>query len=74
MMRHRVKDLSEERKVKGECRHYWKIESAEGTVSRGVCKLCGAEQEFQNTLPDFTVVRRLPELPDVEIDSKRSNS
>lgn len=31
-----------------ECRHYWVIEPARGPVSRGICKRCGAEKEFQN--------------------------
>ncbi|MBI2868808.1 MAG: hypothetical protein HYX96_03165 [Chloroflexi bacterium] len=30
------------------CRHFWKIEAANGPTSKGVCKACGAEQEFQN--------------------------
>ena len=31
------------------CHHYWKIEAANGPQSKGVCKICGAEQEFQNS-------------------------
>jgi len=30
------------------CVHYWIIEGSEGPVSKGVCKLCGAECEFEN--------------------------
>jgi hypothetical protein len=34
------------------CHHYWIIDSADGRVSKGVCKLCGAGKEFPNYLPD----------------------
>lgn len=33
----------------GGCRHHWKIEAANGPFSKGVCKFCGAVQEFQNS-------------------------
>ncbi|MGE5597208.1 MAG: hypothetical protein ACM3S1_14385 [Hyphomicrobiales bacterium] len=32
--------------------HRWLIEEARGPVSRGVCKVCGAEKEFRNWLED----------------------
>jgi hypothetical protein len=35
--------------VKIACRHYWVIESASGPTSKGVCKICGEEKEFQNS-------------------------
>ena len=35
--------------VKTACRHYWVIESASGPTSKGVCKFCGEEKEFQNS-------------------------
>ena len=58
-MRHKVKDIAEEGLVaKDECHHYWLIESAEGPTSKGVCKFCGAEKEFSNSLQDFVVVKR----------------
>ena len=41
-----------------ECKHFWKIENSNSAASGGVCKYCGAEKEFLNALPDFTVVRR----------------
>ncbi len=31
------------------CRHYWRIESASGPKSRGVCKICGEVREFLNS-------------------------
>jgi hypothetical protein len=34
------------------CRHHWVIETAEDSVSKGVCRLCGAEKEFSNQLSD----------------------
>lgn len=35
------------------CRHYWVIEAPNGPMSRGECKYCHAEKEFQNSLRDF---------------------
>jgi hypothetical protein len=32
------------------CSHHWIIEVAIGPLSKGVCKLCGAEKEFRNQL------------------------
>ena len=60
--------------------HYWIIQAAEGPTSKGVCKLCGAEKEFLNSMPDLTVVKRrtnpmdLPEMRDVEFDGKQRKS
>jgi len=36
---------------KAKCKHYWIIESPNGPTSRGVCKYCGAEKEFDNYSP-----------------------
>ena len=33
-----------------QCVHYWVIDPPEGPVSRGTCKICGAEKEFRNFL------------------------
>ena len=30
--------------------HFWTIESANGPISRGRCKVCGKEQNFANSL------------------------
>ena len=30
--------------------HFWSIESANGPLSRGRCKVCGKEQNFTNSL------------------------
>lgn len=39
--------------LESKCRHYWIIEPATGPTSRGRCKLCGAEKEFYNYIPDL---------------------
>ena len=33
------------------CVHHWIIEPPTEAVSKGVCRLCGAEKEFDNMLP-----------------------
>jgi hypothetical protein len=30
------------------CKHYWLIEPANGSTSKGICKKCGNEQVFAN--------------------------
>ncbi len=30
------------------CTHHWLIDLPEGPVSKGVCRLCGEEREFNN--------------------------
>ncbi len=37
--------------IRKTCVHHWVIEPPKGPVSRGVCKKCGAEQEFPNYFP-----------------------
>ena len=32
------------------CQHHWVIDTPAGPVSRGVCRLCGEEREFNNFL------------------------
>ena len=34
------------------CCHHWEVEIAVAPTSRGRCKLCGAEKEFNNFLSD----------------------
>ncbi len=34
------------------CHHHWIIESPDGPVSGGVCKLCGATKEFKNYIDE----------------------
>ncbi len=33
------------------CQHHWIIESANGPVSKGHCKLCGRNYVFSNSMP-----------------------
>ena len=79
-MKYKVKDSSREPITDSKCRHYWMIESAKGSTSRGVCKFCGAEREFHNSWPGVTVVRQntqVPEFPDssdIELDSEGDES
>jgi hypothetical protein len=35
------------------CCHYWVVESPNGATSRGTCKFCGAEREFENYGLDY---------------------
>ena len=39
------------------CIHYWLIERAQGHISHGICKICGEEQEFLNSLPDYSTLK-----------------
>ena len=43
--------MSKER-TEEKCCHHWLIGRPVGSVSKGVCKLCGAEKEFRNNLWD----------------------
>lgn len=49
MMRFKIKAV-EEAVAKGKCRHYWLIETPKGPISRGVCKHCGVEKDFYNSV------------------------
>lgn len=40
-----------EAQIEGQCVHYWIIAPASGPKSKGVCRECGAEKEFDNFLP-----------------------
>ncbi len=33
-----------------QCQHHWMIDIAGGPKSKGVCRICGAEQLFKNAL------------------------
>ena len=37
--------------VDNQCPHHWIIETSVGSTSKGVCRLCGEEQDFAN-FPD----------------------
>jgi len=32
------------------CVHHWVIESPNGATSRGICRRCGAAEDFENTI------------------------
>ncbi len=32
------------------CPHHWVIETANGPISKGKCRLCGEEREFNNSV------------------------
>ncbi len=34
----------------GPCTHYWMIETSHGPTSKGVCRFCGEERGFDNSL------------------------
>ena len=80
-MRSKVKDTatSVETAVQDTCHHYWILEKANGPISRGVCKFCGAEKEFENRPldtwvdGDISMYFDLPGLPDIELDSEDEN-
>ena len=52
-MRKGVVSQPEKEAKEGGCRHHWLIESPEGPTSMGICKLCGAQKEFRNSVTDL---------------------
>ena len=36
----------------GKCCHHWIIEAPQGPTSKGVCRFCGEEKEFDSFGPD----------------------
>jgi hypothetical protein len=42
--------VTQEQQPVTECQHHWIIESPNGPVSMGVCKLCGVRSEFKNSI------------------------
>ena len=36
------------------CVHFWQIESPNGPISAGTCKLCGEMREFRNSMYSST--------------------
>ena len=52
------------------CIHYWRIEVPDGRKSMGVCKYCGEEKEFTNSLEDMLEERKAKRASDkIEIES-----
>ena len=52
MSRKSLRTVMERPQVSITCNHHWLIEPAIGPTSKGVCKLCGAEKEFNNIIDD----------------------
>lgn len=70
--RNSVKEKSE---VEVSCRHYWIIESADGPVSKGVCKFCGEKREFLNSWSEANYKgkdARVFDLPDMLEDEAKA--
>jgi hypothetical protein len=71
-MNTKVKEKPGVQPQKEPCRHFWVIDVANGPVSRGKCKYCGARKDFYNAFPQFNPLKKgpnpfnLPELPAVE--------
>jgi hypothetical protein len=69
----KVKEKARPRPQKKACRHYWVIEVANGPVSRGECKCCGAKKDFYNAFPEFNPLKKggnpfsLPKLHHIAI-------
>jgi len=40
------------------CCHHWLIESAAGPVSKGVCRYCGMQNEFNNYFSEYLKVNK----------------
>ncbi|MDO8567414.1 MAG: hypothetical protein Q7R57_01715 [Dehalococcoidales bacterium] len=76
-MRTKVKEIKKEEvqhpEVKGECHHFWLIDSAKGPTSRGRCKVCGATREFYNAIPEpeAVVKKHVPfqDMPELAVAS-----
>lgn len=72
-MRGKVKGKVKAQTQKEPCRHYWIIEIANGPVSRGACKYCGATKEFLNAFPELNPLKKnsnplaLPRLSGVKV-------
>ena len=46
------------------CAHFWMIETPNGPTSQGVCKMCGKEQEFRNSVSRSTWNRGIDKRED----------
>ena len=48
MVQQVLRQAPEEESGQPECRHHWIIDTPEGPLSRGTCRLCGEAREFKN--------------------------
>ena len=44
--------MTDQNETVAECIHHWVIESPNGPMSQGVCKLCGLGAEFRNSIQE----------------------
>ena len=78
----RLETAPEEPTKEAKCCHYWIIEPADGPTSKGICRLCGAEKEFDSFGPDSlsrwdrSVAKsaEVPVLPDLAPAAKQGDS
>ena len=49
-----------------DCTHYWKIETASGPISDGVCLNCGLEKSFMNSIGDRELFTQIGAPRDTE--------
>jgi len=47
----KTEELRSEDQTARQCAHYWVIAPPTDAVSKGVCKKCGTEKDFENFLP-----------------------
>ena len=67
--------LDKPSRLKRTCNHYWIIEIPKGPTSRGKCKFCGKEKEFDNLGPDSWRYGDMSGLPATNIpDLNRDGS
>jgi hypothetical protein len=77
-MGYKFEEKNEEAATENQCRHHWIIDSAEGPLSKGVCKHCGAENYFHNSFSGPSNEGRkanrleLAEIPNDEPDGDES--
>ena len=44
-------EATETKVVESQCAHHWLIDRPNGPTSPAVCKLCGEQTEFRNSIP-----------------------
>ena len=42
------------------CIHHWEIETAQGSHSRGICKICKEEKVFENSILTKQIALSIP--------------
>lgn len=57
-----------------DCVHHWVIESPNGPVSQGVCKLCGLGSQFRNSIQETGWDRESQSSKKMRRDKKQAES